>query len=129
MQSDPLGREQGTDGRGSAAPAVRALDDETAFKLLSNGRRRTAIRCLASASEPVGVADLAESVAAREREDGRAADGGDPAGAAERRRVAVALGQVHLPKLAAAGAVSYDGGRNVVTPTPTVDVLAERLAR
>lgn len=132
MRSSPLGRARERDGVDSDDPS-RRLDDDTAFRLLDNRHRRAAVRHLASASQSVSLPALVDAVASEAPSsadptptDAPAAEGRDPGG---RRRVSVALQQVHLPKLAGAGVVTYDRRAGVVTPTPALDPLADRLAR
>lgn len=72
---------------------------DTAFDLLSTERRRRTLYCLRDADEPLSVTELAARVAEREA---------DTVDADHRQRVAIALGQVHLPKLDDAGVVRYD---------------------
>ncbi|NHN49782.1 hypothetical protein G9464_19620 [Halostella sp. JP-L12] len=73
-----------------------ALD--AAFDLLATERRRNALYCLREADDPVPLLELADRVADREDES--------PSDA--RERVAISLGQVHLPKLDDAGVVDFD---------------------
>ncbi|SFS00813.1 hypothetical protein SAMN05216559_2409 [Halomicrobium zhouii] len=82
---------------------------DEAFTALSHERRRAVFRCLQSADGPVGVADLARDVVARERDaDGRAI----PDEAVE--RCYVRLHHVHLPKLTDAGFLHYDQDQTTV---------------
>ena len=110
-------------------PAVRtgALGDGADLSILADERRRTVLRCLRSAAEPIAVADLARDVTGRERD----VDVGEfPADAIE--SVYVDLHHVHLPKLADAGYVRYLDDGNCVALTDDVDSLVpalERIAR
>lgn len=91
---------------GAATPPGR----QAVFEVLSNARRRYAVRFLLQQGEPVDLRRLSEQVAAWET--------GKPVGdisATERHRVYNALQQAHLPKMARAGAVRVDRGR--VYPT------------
>jgi hypothetical protein len=81
------------------------LTESRRHRLLSVERRRTAIDVLAECDLPIGVAELAEEVVARE---GRAADA-DGGTAAD---VAVSLHHHHVPALADAGVVDYDPTAN-----------------
>lgn len=69
---------------------------------LSHPHRLSAVRCLARADDGLHLADLARDVARREG----SAERGPAADAAE--RIYVNLYHVHLPKLRAAGVVSFD---------------------
>ncbi|MFC7137603.1 hypothetical protein ACFQRB_16410 [Halobaculum litoreum] len=52
-----------------------------------------------------------------ERRDGCATDGGDE------RTVAITLHHIHLPKLDAAGLITYDHDANEVVETPTDEAI------
>ena len=95
-----------------------ALD--TAFDLLSTERRRHALYCLREANDPVPLLELADRIA--EREAGSPPD--DP------ERIAVSLGQVHLPKLDDAGVVDFDSHDQYVAHCgdPVVDTFLEHAA-
>lgn len=82
---------------------------DTVFSLLSNRRRRTAIEVLRERDGSATVSDLATIVAAREH-------GVEPANleAKQRKRVYVALKQVHLPRLDDEGVIIYDDEDNTV---------------
>lgn len=109
----------------SEAPSAGTTADEdrltTVFRLLSRPRRRLALYELRDSDGGLAVERLAEHLAARERESGGGS--GPPHGGTEnpealRERVLTSLRHVHLPKLAAAGAVErgpegavrYDAG-------------------
>lgn len=108
----------------SEAPSAGTTADEdrltTVFRLLSRPRRRLALYELRESDDGVAVERLAEHLAAREaRSDGSATpDDADGAPDPESERVLTSLRHVHLPKLAAAGAVErgpegavrYDAG-------------------
>jgi DNA-binding transcriptional ArsR family regulator len=87
------------------------------FSILSNERRRLAIRTLTELEE-VSVSDLSESVASVEY-------GKDPQklSSDERKRVYTSMRQVHIPRLEQCGVVRYDG--NKVEPTKKNDELAQ----
>lgn len=82
------------------------LSREELFEVLSNTRRRYAIRYLLQRGEPVDLRSLSEQVAAWET--------GKPTGevtSSERHRVYNALQQTHLPKMTRAGVVTVDRGQ------------------
>ena len=72
------------------------------FDALAHRHRRDALRVFRSNEGTVTEADLAGEVATRADADGRSSTG--------RERVAAALHHVHVPKLAATGLVTVDGG-------------------
>jgi hypothetical protein len=77
------------------------------FQLLSSARRRYAIHALYRAGGESDVPSLAAAVA-RAETGGTATD--------DLRRVHSSLTATHLPRLAAAGVVEYDGDRVALTP-------------
>ena len=95
-----------------------ALD--TAFDLLATERRRHALYCLREADDPVPLLELADRIAEREADS--------PAD--DRERIAVSLGQVHLPKLADAGVVDFDSRDQYVAHRgdPVVDTFLDHAA-
>lgn len=88
---------------------VRSLD--TIFELLVSSRRRSALYVLYRSDGPVALSDLVAEVASME----------DVAP----ERIATALHQVHLPKLADAGVVEYD----TEAETARLLTLSERFRR
>ncbi|WP_135822867.1 DUF7344 domain-containing protein [Halostella litorea] len=97
MVDDCTARNDGTAIGGDPDPSA-ALD--AAFDLLSVERRRRALYRLRDRDDPMSLSDLADALVAEE-----SAPAADPA--ERRERVAVSLGQVHLPKLADADVVDY----------------------
>ena len=95
-----------------------ALD--TAFDLLATERRRHALYCLREADDPIPLLELADRVAEREAD----------APGDQRERVAVSLGQVHLPKLDDAGVIDFDGHDQLVAHCgdPLVDRFLDHAA-
>jgi hypothetical protein len=85
-------------------------DHNTPFEALSDGDRLLAFACLEETETSVPIETLAARVAAA-RADIPPADVTDD----ERRAVAIRLYHVHLPKLDAAGLVSFDCERRRVT--------------
>lgn len=86
---------------------------DATFDVLSNRRRREALRCLAAHDEPMALADLADEVAVAER-GGPITD--IPAEAV--KRVYVSLYHTHVPNLENAGFVRYDQERDLVALAP-----------
>jgi hypothetical protein len=99
----------------------RALTSDERFKLLSNARRRHVLYRLYRSDGPVDVDDLCRSVTRRELTRSSApsphltSDGGTARATSEPNwddtyaRVRASLVGTHLPRLAAAGLVEYDG--------------------
>lgn len=93
-----------------------SFDGGTAFELLSNERRRRAVRACDRLECPFELGELAEHVAAREC--------GKPitqVTGAERRRVYTSLQQVHIDKLEDAGVIECE--RKTITPTEKLKEL------
>lgn len=89
-------------GSGQSVP----LDD--VVSALGDEHRRAALRMLDHTDgEPVNLHTLADYVAKQVDCKGRPAD-------EHRRRVRIALHQMHLPKLAACGMIRYDAEANQV---------------
>jgi hypothetical protein len=117
--------------RDRTAATTRSADDQVveahsiprddAFRLLQSGRRRAVLRFLSTTPSegPFSVAALARVVAAVEADD--------PSD--ERvERVRTALYHTHLPRLAAAGVVAYDGERGRIEATPLLAAFEGFLA-
>jgi hypothetical protein len=85
------------------------LEPSEVFDLLKPERRRALMDVLAISESPVSVSSLAEEVAAIEYESAP-----EELDSAQRKRVYIALCQVHLPRLAEAKVVSYDDDRKIV---------------
>ena len=86
------------------------------FSLLSNQRRRYAVRACQELETPVELGELAEYVAARECEKPV-----EQITSEERRRVYSSLQQRHLDKLEAAGVIELE--RKTITPTQAIEDL------
>lgn len=108
----------GTPSIGETDPFRPALEHESdgdelsmdrVFNLLGDQRRRYALAYLSTRTEPVTVTDLVERVAVWECEKQP-----ERLSARERERVHVSMCHAHLPKLAEAGAISYDDERGRV---------------
>lgn len=102
---------------GSASAAENA-DETGSFGVLDAPQRLAVLRYLVDRDEPsVPVGDLADHVTMElegdERTGGRIAEWGD-ALLGTRRRVAISLRHVHVPKLADAGVVDFDLDANTV---------------
>lgn len=82
------------------------------FGVLANRRRRYALRCLSNRAVPIGLADLAEDVAALEKETERT-----NLSASDVQNVHTALYHSDVPKLAEAGLVDYRRDRGTVALT------------
>lgn len=92
------------------------LSLDAIYHLLQNERRRGVISYLAKHDCPVTRSEVAEQVAAWE--NGTDVDQID---SQERKRVYIALHQVHLPKLDDAGVLEYDADRGTITPHPLLE--------
>ncbi|ELY49560.1 DUF7344 domain-containing protein [Natronorubrum bangense] len=101
-----------------------AAQTDTAFDLLTDQRRRAVLRYLNDNEDPVSLSDLADHVALEERDrtSGTIAATGD-ALLGTRRRIELSLRHVHLPKLAAADAVTFDTDANTVSLCETGTAL------
>jgi len=84
--------------------SVAGLSESEYRELLEVERRKVTLDVLAGRTAPVGLEDLAATVAIRETTGG--------AGKEATERVACALHHIHLPKLAALGLVDYDQDAN-----------------
>ena len=93
------------------------LSVDTIFELLSNSRRRHALRTLRD-GEQTTLRALSEQIAASEN-----GIDSDDLSAAQRKRVTIGLYQSHLPKLQRAGVVDYDRNRGTVVRTALADQL------
>lgn len=89
------------------------------FSVLAHEYRRSAVSYLARRDATVSVGELVDAVA-----DELDARGGD-----DRARLAIALHHVHLPKMDAAGVVSYDHERDAIDPAPELHRAGAVLAR
>lgn len=96
---------------------------DAAFELLSDARRRHALYRLRTRDQPIGIADLAEDVAA-ELCDEQRGDVSDDAVEAMR----TALYHVHLPKLEAEGCVRVHAGSRHVAVDDGITALAPYLS-
>ncbi|MFC7137780.1 DUF7344 domain-containing protein [Halobaculum litoreum] len=104
-----------TDVLGQSADETSTTSEYHA--LLSSERRKFALSVLVDCDGCVSLDDVASEVAAMERRDGCATDGGDE------RTVAITLHHIHLPKLDAAGLITYDHDANEVVETPTDEAI------
>jgi len=85
------------------------LSQDAAFDLLSNARRRLALKYLLEQDTPVGIDELAAHVAAVENDTEI-----EQLDEKQRKRTYVSLYQTHIPKLAKAGVVEYDSDERTV---------------
>ena len=93
------------------------------FGVLRNGRRRLVLRYLEE-DPSTTIGDLAEHIAAIENDVSR-----EELRSRQRKVLYVALYQAHLPKLDAAGAISYDPDRGTVEAGPDIDRFLAPLNR
>lgn len=99
-----------------------SLESGEAWDVLSNERRRQAIKVLDDVGGPITIGDLSELVAARENNIPV-----EQVGSEERKRAYVALYQSHLPDLEDAGLVTTtDDRRGQHEVEPTTDLSAVR---
>lgn len=108
---------------GTVAAEGSASDElplDAVYHLLQNERRRGVISYLDDHEAPVTRSEVAEQVAAWE--NGTDVDGID---SQERKRVYIALHQIHLPKLDDAGVLEYDPDRGTITPRPLLEQVNE----
>lgn len=113
MTSDPSPVRAGTDvaGRGSTTGDGKATrDDESAGR--ATGRRRHVRSVLSRESPPIDVGTVALKVAIRE-----ASIAAEKMTEQSVQEVRDSLDQEHLPRLAAAGLVEYDGEAGCIDAT------------
>lgn len=96
-----------------------AADVDTVLETLADERRRHVLRCLCDGNAPITFADLADEVAARDREH---ETGVEAISGEERERIHLSLYHVHVPKLVDAGLVTCEQDRNRVDTVAAVDV-------
>lgn len=90
--------------RSRLSPAdTDTLSRDALFSMLRNERRREVIHYLRDREEPVDLRELSEHIAAIENDCDEA-----EVTYKQRKRVQTALYQMHLPKLAEQGIISYD---------------------
>lgn len=99
------------------APITTEIDEEAAFDILSNRRRRFVLHALESEGQ-ADLGHLAERIAAWE--DGTEAD---QVTSRSRKSVYTSLQQCHLPKMDDADIVDYDRRAGVVEPTEAAEQL------
>ncbi|KAB1193248.1 hypothetical protein GJR96_07230 [Haloferax sp. MBLA0076] len=97
------------------------LPKDEIFDLMSNHRRRYTIHHCKQADGPVSLSDLAEQVAAWEKDKSIS-----ELGSAERKTVYTSLQQTHLPRLERAGIVTYENGEVELTnQTERLDIYLD----
>ena len=96
------------------------MSESDVFVLLAKRRRRLALQILRDSATPVPAKRLAERIADRERDDPTPEDV---------QRIFLTLYHVHLPKLDAADAVSYDPSDGTVRPGLHFERLVRTLER
>ena len=87
----------------------RARSPDVLFDALAHRRRRYVLECLREDGTPVALAELADEVAARERETPV-----HDVPAEQVERVYLSLYHTHVPKLAGADVVEYSPGNGMV---------------
>ncbi len=116
MSATGVGRK--SEGEGPAIPDEQRSWRDEAFDLLSNHRRRFALRHLQRNGERAELGELAERVAAWENGTSVREVSAD-----ERKRVYTSLQQVHLPRMDETGIVEFDDRAGVVTLGPAAEDL------
>ncbi|WP_416840352.1 hypothetical protein [Haloferax sp. DFSO52] len=97
------------------------LTKDEMFDLMSNHRRRYIIHHCKQEQDPISLSDLAEQVAAWEKDKSIA-----ELESAERKTVYTSLQQTHLPRLERAGIVTYDDGEVELTnQTERLDIYLD----
>ena len=91
----------------------RTLDE--IFEVLADGRRRTVVSYLSGVDGPVDLAVLADRVV-EERTDGQSSNDGE-----EALKTYMNLYHSHIPKMEAAGLVTYVQDEDVVVPSDRLD--------
>ncbi|WP_435317278.1 DUF7344 domain-containing protein [Haloarchaeobius sp. TZWSO28] len=120
-QSSGTAALEATDGDGASTDRTELTSDEI-FQLLTNTRRRRALRVLYDLEETTDLGTLADEVAAMEMETPVAEVSSD-----ERQRVYISLYQSHLPALAEADVVDYDSESGRIELGPNFDQLVSYL--
>ena len=105
-------------------PVVENLDIETdtLHEILADRRRRYSLARLHEAVTPMHLGDLAEEIAAWERDHSQIDDPGTAG------KIHQSLYHIHVAKMADAGLVNYDGMRDTVQLADEGHVLAAHLA-
>ncbi|KAB1187471.1 MULTISPECIES: hypothetical protein [Haloferax] len=97
------------------------LPKDEIFDLMSNHRRRYTIHHCKQADGAVPLSDLAEQVAAWEKDKSI-----NELGSAERKTVYTSLQQTHLPRLERAGIITYEDGEVELTnQTERLDIYLD----
>lgn len=92
--------------------ATRQTTRNELLELLSDDRRRLTLSLLVDQQTPLETGTIAETIAAVD------ADSGNPPADDAVEQVAIALSHVHLPKLEAAGLLTYDRENALVAGDP-----------
>ena len=95
---------------------VAELSKSEAYEMLKNPRRRSVIRLLAEDGGPIDKRHISEVLAREEHGDGYKSQ--------DRKRIYVALHQVHLPKMGGHGVI-HELEDGVYVPTDTTLALNE----
>lgn len=108
--------------RGVPRTDEERLSQSAVFTLLSHTFRRGVIDCLCDYDETLTLADLADEVVCRCRDEAI-----EDIDAAEVKRVYMALYHTHIPKLVEYDVVEYDQERDLVAPTERAREITEYL--
>lgn len=85
------------------------------FDVLSEERRREALRVISEQETSLTLADLADEVAVRENQSPLS-----EVSAEETKRIYIDLYHSHVPKLTEIGAITYHPNGDMVSPTGTI---------
>lgn len=99
-----------------------SLSIDEVCHLLQNERRRNVLRYLRDTDDHRKIGEIAETAAAIESDTPI-----DQLHHDDRKRVYIALYQVHLPKLADSGVIDYDKDRGTVAPTNAAQRLYDAM--
>lgn len=100
----------------TGTPAQTNLTASTLLELLQNDRRRATITLMAAHNDPIDLRDLTDALAEHEHGDYTTN---------QRKAAYTALYQTHLPKLDKAGVVEYNSDRQIVSPGPELQSVAD----
>jgi len=102
----------------AGGPSEPDISHDECFDLLSNHRRRYALRYLQQNGERATIGELSDQIAAWEN-----GIGAEEVSYDQRKRVYTSLQQVHLPRLDEADVIAYDDRQGVVETGPAAEEL------